>query len=569
MFGCVFFHEDTSLSVVGEKSKRLELLGSFQEGEKVNMKWGKDIFSGVIVYVHGNQDLLEAEAVKAEKKVLRGKNLSAEESVEQLITFFKKAENENQKKDGKRERIPTERAKESHEQDNEMSPKKKKKNTANEKKDDKTEKKDDGEKNNDEGKKKNDGKKNKAERKKKTEEKSKEKTELETPKEKERQEKKAESSVQLATAKEMLSSLSDQFGSPTASEDRCVDNTTLTSTWALCNPELERPSVTMSTTVPSSEAIRPPADVLELFKLLLRPQVQSYMRSMISQFQETESQVDETYSCLPLPTYTPMTPATWTQDCNYTQPSPWTQQLPVPAFEQQLQTQPTSNIHTQQMPTQQISLNSQPQDIETQQMSTHLSMPPQISLQQIPMQQMMPQQMPLQNPATPSQHTTPQKMPSTHLHGVSPPRTPRRSPRKHFSSTPEDSDGLMTRLLSNHPLTVKREALRKAKTAAKKAHPSKMAFTLTAKLLPSIFSCEELALSRGQGLKSKEGDIRPTLDSTKMTVLKEYVAVWCEKNGGKYGEKEINDAVTEQVSYARKKRKGNKKPVTSDKSTAE
>ncbi|XP_062570672.1 uncharacterized protein LOC134232703 [Saccostrea cucullata] len=416
MFGCVFFHEDTSLSVVGEKSKRLELLGSFQEGEKVNMKWGKDIFSGVIVYVHENQDLLEAEAVKAEKKVLRGKNLSAEESVEQLITFFKKAENENQKKDGKRERIPTERAKESHEQDNEMSPKKKKKNTANEKKDDKTEKKDDGEKNNDEGKKKNDRKKNKAERKKKTEEKSKEKTELETPKEKERHEKKAESSVQLATAKEMLSSLSDQFGSPTASEDRCVDkttatedrcvnnttatedrcvdnttatedrcadNTSLTSTWALCNPELERPSVTMSTTVPSSEATRPPADVLELFKLMLRPQVQSYMRSMISQFQETESQVDETYSCLPLPTYTPMT--TWTQDCNFTQPSPWTQQLPVPAFEQQLQTQPTSNIqHTQQMPIQQISLNSQPQDIENQQMSTHLSMPPQISLQQIP-----------------------------------------------------------------------------------------------------------------------------------------------------------------------------------------
>ena len=38
----------------------------------------------------------------------------------------------------------------------------------------------------------------------------------------------------------------------------------------------------------------------------------------------------------------------------------------------------------------------------------------------------------------------------------------------------------------------------------------------------------------------------------------EYVAVWCEKNGGKYGEKDINDAVTEQISYARKKRKGNK-----------
>ncbi|XP_061175780.1 uncharacterized protein LOC133184722 [Saccostrea echinata] len=205
-----------------------------------------------------------------------------------------------------------------------------------------------------------------------------------------------------------------------------------------------------------------------------------------------------------------------------------------------MQTQPTLDIHTQQMPTQQISLNSQPsQDIETQQMPTHHLMPPQISLEQMPMQRMLPQQMPPHNPAIPSRHTTLQKMPSTPLPVVSPPRTPRRSPRKHISSTPEDSDGLMTRLLSNHPLTVKREALRKAKSAARKAH-SKMAFTLTAKLLPAIFSCEEVALSRGQGIKSKDGDTRPTLDSTKMTVLKEYVAIWCEKNGGKYGEKETN-----------------------------
>lgn len=78
----------------------------------------------------------------------------------------------------------------------------------------------------------------------------------------------------------------------------------------------------------------------------------------------------------------------------------------------------------------------------------------------------------------------------------------------------------MTRLLSNHPLTVRRDALRKAKSAAKKVHSSKMAFTLTAKLLPAVFSCEELALSRGQGLKSKDGDKRPVLDVTKMTVLK-------------------------------------------------
>lgn len=43
-------------------------------------------------------------------------------------------------------------------------------------------------------------------------------------------------------------------------------------------------------------------------------------------------------------------------------------------------------------------------------------------------------------------------------------------------------------LLASHSLSVRREALRKAKEAAKKGHPSKMAFTMIAKLLPAIFT---------------------------------------------------------------------------------
>lgn len=46
-------------------------------------------------------------------------------------------------------------------------------------------------------------------------------------------------------------------------------------------------------------------------------------------------------------------------------------------------------------------------------------------------------------------------------------------------------------LLASHSLSVRREALRKAKEAAKKGHPSKMAFTMMAKLLPAIFTWEE------------------------------------------------------------------------------
>lgn len=78
----------------------------------------------------------------------------------------------------------------------------------------------------------------------------------------------------------------------------------------------------------------------------------------------------------------------------------------------------------------------------------------------------------------------------------------------------------MTKLLANQSLSIRRESLRKAKEAARKAHPSKMAFVLAAKLLPAIFSWEELSSSRGQGLKSKEGDNRPVLDISKMAILK-------------------------------------------------
>lgn len=54
MFACIFFYEDKSLSVVGENSKKLELMESFKEGGKVKMNWGKvGMFSGCIVKVHG------------------------------------------------------------------------------------------------------------------------------------------------------------------------------------------------------------------------------------------------------------------------------------------------------------------------------------------------------------------------------------------------------------------------------------------------------------------------------------------------------------------------------------
>lgn len=56
----------------------------------------------------------------------------------------------------------------------------------------------------------------------------------------------------------------------------------------------------------------------------------------------------------------------------------------------------------------------------------------------------------------------------------------------------------------------------------------KPAYTLTMKLMPGLFTTEEMALSRGQGLLAKKGDLRPALDKDKVLVLKGVVIVVCE-----------------------------------------
>ena len=74
-----------------------------------------------------------------------------------------------------------------------------------------------------------------------------------TPKAKDKMEKKAESNVELLAAKDILtSSLSDQFGQNVTSESSIPvpEDTPLTSTWALCNQQLDvpefRPNETLS-----------------------------------------------------------------------------------------------------------------------------------------------------------------------------------------------------------------------------------------------------------------------------------------------------------------------------------
>lgn len=77
------------------------------------------------------------------------------------------------------------------------------------------------------------------------------------------------------------------------------------------------------------------------------------------------------------------------------------------------------------------------------------------------------------------------------------------------------------KLLETSDIMVNRGKLRKATSSASQCVGGKAAFTLTSKLATLVFSIEELAQSRGQGLrKAEKGDVRPVLNSTKIEVLK-------------------------------------------------
>ena len=55
MFACIFCPDDKSLVIVGEKSKKLELLGGFVEKAAVKLTWGKTVYRGTIVKIGGKR----------------------------------------------------------------------------------------------------------------------------------------------------------------------------------------------------------------------------------------------------------------------------------------------------------------------------------------------------------------------------------------------------------------------------------------------------------------------------------------------------------------------------------
>lgn len=149
--------------------------------------------------------------------------------------------------------------------------------------------------------------------------------------------------------------------------------------------------------------------------------------------------------------------------------------------------------------------------------------------------------------------TSPRKNPtSTSLNSrTSPRKMPFKSTLEVDISTEKNN---LSKLLGNSNITIDKEVLAVAVRLAKKS--AKPAYTLTMKLMPGLFTTEEMALSRGQGLLAKKGDLRPALDKDKVLVLKDYVRCWCKANGfSDPSDSLINEAITEKISYARKQLK--------------
>ena len=76
----------------------------------------------------------------------------------------------------------------------------------------------------------------------------------------------------------------------------------------------------------------------------------------------------------------------------------------------------------------------------------------------------------------------------------------------------------LIKLLGDQPVKIQRDVFTSAVRLAKKS--AKPAYTLTMKLMPGLFSTEEMAQPRGQGLVGKKGDMRPVLSKEKISTLK-------------------------------------------------
>lgn len=78
----------------------------------------------------------------------------------------------------------------------------------------------------------------------------------------------------------------------------------------------------------------------------------------------------------------------------------------------------------------------------------------------------------------------------------------------------------MVRLLKKSNIMVNHRQLRKAIRAASDASNDRAGYKLASKVVPLLFTDQELAVSCGQHIRAKKGDCRPSLDPQLLNVLR-------------------------------------------------
>ncbi|ESN93794.1 hypothetical protein HELRODRAFT_193970 [Helobdella robusta] len=139
-----------------------------------------------------------------------------------------------------------------------------------------------------------------------------------------------------------------------------------------------------------------------------------------------------------------------------------------------------------------------------------------------------------------------------------------------YGNMPEAFDvekGLQVQLLPNYNVWVSKSKLQLILKEATSLKDGAQLYVLR-RLIPLVFTWEELATSRGQGLNCKSTDdilSKDPLDPTKVLVCKAYMRKFCLENGQPEPlEKSINETFSHQVNYARRKFKRGKPDMGDD-----
>ncbi|VDI18927.1 Hypothetical predicted protein [Mytilus galloprovincialis] len=506
MFACIYFEEDKSISVVGKENKELKVDGEFESKSKCTMQWKvrgtreMKTYHGTIIKTNSNKDQLTGFGNAAVKEIVnKNPEKSYEETIQCLLDY---GSNYSNKASTKRERKVTVIMKESVEQTENLSPRKKKKEMEK-----KTEKKETEKKN-----------VNKAERNGKSNATDKNKV--------------SENSSILEYHK---SDLGFQF------EDRAT--------------VVEESEIDLSTTgqkVLEASNIIQNKDVEMDFTMSRPNRIPGTTDSEVHQRHQCYENVPLTYHELKAPSDINKNEDLTSNNHGNSGSSKVTD-LDMNTCDTLERFEENENVlDALQSISEFVNETSEAVAAHSNSMSDQIVSTTNISTSKTSQI----------SHSVSERRTSPRKTPTKMMMTTTPlvkqstvPVTTLKSSSPHCSPFNKESSEAVkcVKLLENHDHMVKAEELRRITARAKKEKIP--GYYVVIKLMPLLFTTEEMANSRGQGIKpAKQGDTRPPLDINKIQTIKAYSEAYCKKHHLKPAtESGMNDAVTEAIAYSRKK----------------